>query len=133
MLECGDKAPDFSLPTVGDGEVSLSGELAQAERGVIVYFYPRAMTPGCTKQACDFRDSWQALTEAGYRVIGVSPDKVERLAKFTERDSLNFPLASDVDHTVMEAYEVWGEKKNYGKVTVVSCCVSCEVNDKCRL
>lgn len=117
MLEVGDVAPDFVLPGI-DGEVSLAQELAAAEKGVVVYVYPRAMTPGCTTQACDFRDSLNSLRAAGYRVIGMSPDKPEKLAKFAERDSLNFPLASDTDHAVMEKYGAWGEKKNYGKVVV---------------
>ena len=117
MLEVGDVAPDFVLPGI-DAEVSLAKELAAAEKGVVVYVYPRAMTPGCTTQACDFRDNLNSLRSAGYRVIGISPDKPEKLAAFAERDSLNFPLASDPEHAVMEQYGAWGEKKNYGKVVV---------------
>jgi peroxiredoxin Q/BCP len=83
---------------------------------VIVYFYPAAMTPGCTKQACDFTDSLAALQAAGYEVLGISPDKPEKLAKFRERDSLTIRLLSDVDKTVMQAYGAYGEKKLYGKV-----------------
>ena len=107
-------APDFTLPT-HNGKVHLSEELDKADKGVVVYFYPKAMTPGCTKEACDFRDSENSLKSAGYRVIGISPDKVEALEKFTERDNLNFPLASDQDRAVMEGYGAYGEKMNYGK------------------
>lgn len=114
-LEVGDKAPEFQLPTL-DGEVSLADLLAKATQGVVVYFYPRASTPGCTKEACDFRDSLNSFKGSGYLVVGISPDKVAALQKFTDKESLNFPLASDVDHQVMEAYGAWGEKKNYGKV-----------------
>jgi peroxiredoxin Q/BCP len=82
---------------------------------VIVYFYPAAMTPGCTKQACDFRDSLGALVAAGFAVVGISPDKPAKLAKFVERDALTFPLLSDPDHAVLEAWGAWGEKSLYGK------------------
>lgn len=116
-LEVGQKAPLFSLQTP-EGEISLAQELAQAKSGVVVYFYPKAMTPGCTTQACDFRDSLNSLKAAGYTVIGVSPDKIESLEKFIDHDSVNFPLASDPDHSVMEAYGAWGEKQNYGKTVV---------------
>ena len=115
-IEAGQKAPDFSLPKHGGGTVSLSEELERANKGVIVYFYPRAMTPGCTTEACDFRDSENSLRSAGYTVIGISPDPVERLEKFVDKESLNFPLASDEDKSVMEAYGAFGEKKNYGKI-----------------
>ena len=114
-LAAGDIAPDFTLPTI-DGKVRLSEELEKAEKGVVVYFYPKAMTPGCTTEACDFRDSENSLKSAGYRVIGISPDKVESLEKFTNRDNLNFPLASDPDREVMKAYGAYGEKMNYGKL-----------------
>lgn len=113
-LNPGDQAPTFTLPTA-DGEVSLADELASAERGVIVYFYPQAGTPGCTKEACDFRD---ATKLDGYTVIGVSPDSVEALRAFAADQSLDFILASDEDHSVMEAYGAWGEKKNYGRTYV---------------
>lgn len=116
QLEVGNVAPDFRLQTIGGQEVSLSEELEKSEAGVIVYFYPRAMTPGCTKEACDFRDSENSLKSAGYTVIGISPDKVESLQKFTDKESLNFPLASDPDRAVMEAWGAFGEKKNYGKI-----------------
>ncbi len=111
-LAVGDTAPDFSLPTHEGSTFELS-----AHRGehVIVYFYPAAMTPGCTTQACDFRDSLSSLQSAGYQVVGVSPDSPAKLAKFAERDALTFPLASDPDHSTLEAYGAWGEKQNYGK------------------
>ncbi len=82
---------------------------------MIVYFYPAAMTPGCTKQACDFRDSLDSLKAAGYEVLGISPDKPAKLAKFRERDALTFPLLSDPDKAVLTAYGAFGEKKLYGK------------------
>ncbi|MCX6395456.1 MAG: thioredoxin-dependent thiol peroxidase [Propionibacteriales bacterium] len=111
-LAPGDTAPDFSLPT-DTGTVTL-----QDLRGkkVIVYFYPSAMTPGCTKQACDFSESLNTLESAGYTVVGISPDKPEKLAKFRERDALTITLASDADKSVMTAYGAYGEKKLYGKV-----------------
>jgi peroxiredoxin Q/BCP len=84
-------------------------------RSTVVYFYPAASTPGCTKQACDFRDSLAALQHAGYEVVGISPDPVDKLAKFATEEGLDFPLLSDPDHAVAEAYAAWGEKKNYGK------------------
>ncbi|MFL6060910.1 MAG: thioredoxin-dependent thiol peroxidase [Marmoricola sp.] len=112
-LSPGDTAPDFDLATDSGGSVSLSGLRGQK---VIVYFYPAAMTPGCTKQACDFTDSLNSLEAAGYTVVGISPDKPEKLAKFRERDSLKITLASDADRSVMTAYGAYGEKKLYGKV-----------------
>ena len=112
-LAPGDPAPDFTLPTDDGGTVSLAGLRG---RKVIVYFYPAAMTPGCTKQACDFTDSLDSLSAAGYTVVGISPDKPEKLAKFRERDSLRITLASDTDKSVMGAWGAFGEKKLYGKV-----------------
>ena len=111
-LSPGDTAPDFTLPTDTGEEVSLSGLRG---RKVIVYFYPAAMTPGCTKQACDFTDSLDSLKGAGYEVIGISPDKPAKLAKFRERDHLTITLASDEDRSVMTSYGAFGEKKLYGK------------------
>lgn len=112
-LEVGDKAPAFTLLDADGKKVSLSSHKG---RKVIIYFYPAAMTPGCTKQACDFRDSLAELNEAGLDVIGISPDKPEKLAKFRERDGVNFPLLSDPDKTTLTAYGAFGEKKLYGKI-----------------
>ncbi|WP_193608332.1 thioredoxin-dependent thiol peroxidase [Nocardioides lijunqiniae] len=112
-LSPGDAAPDFTLTDDAGSEVSLSGLRG---RKVIVYFYPAAMTPGCTKQACDFTDSLDSLQAAGYEVLGISPDKPEKLAKFREKDGLTIPLLSDADKAVMTAYGAFGEKKLYGKV-----------------
>jgi len=114
-LAPGDQAPDFTLLDADGKEVSLSS--FRGER-VIVYFYPAAMTPGCTKQACDFRDSLASLNSAGITVLGISPDKPAKLARFREKEGLTFPLLSDADHAALEAYGAWGEKKLYGKVTV---------------
>jgi peroxiredoxin Q/BCP len=111
-LEPGAPAPDFTLTSDTGEQVSLSGLRG---RKVIVYFYPAAMTPGCTKQACDFTDSLDALRGEGYEVLGISPDKPEKLAKFRERDSLTITLLSDPDKAVLEAYGAFGEKKMYGK------------------
>jgi len=112
-LQPGDLAPDFSLPNdVGD-TVTLSKLRGQR---VIVYFYPAAMTPGCTKQACDFSDSIDRLKSEGYTVLGISPDKPEKLAKFRERDGLTITLLSDVDKDVLRAWGAFGEKKLYGKI-----------------
>ncbi|HEX6514230.1 MAG TPA: thioredoxin-dependent thiol peroxidase [Nocardioidaceae bacterium] len=113
-LSPGDPAPDFTLPTDTGETVSLSGLRG---RKVIVYFYPAAMTPGCTKQACDFTDSLESLRAAGYEVLGVSPDKPEKLAKFRERDALTITLLSDPEKEVLQAYGAFGEKTLYGKVT----------------
>lgn len=113
-LGVGEEAPDFTLSTP-EGDVTLRHATQQAERGVIVYFYPRAMTPGCTTQACDFRDNLNSFASAGYTVIGVSPDSVEKLVSFAEKYSLNYVLASDENHEVMDAWGAWGTKKNYGK------------------
>ncbi|HZE39668.1 MAG TPA: thioredoxin-dependent thiol peroxidase [Stackebrandtia sp.] len=112
-LQPGDTAPDFDLPTADGDRLALS-DLKGAK--VILYAYPAAMTPGCTKQACDFRDSLASLQAAGYRVVGISPDKPEKLAKFVERDALTFPLVSDVDKNVLTAYGAFGEKKSYGRL-----------------
>mgnify|MGYP000845803394 FL=1 len=116
-LEIGCKAPDFTAETT-QGTLSLSDLLAASSRGVVVYFYPKASTPGCTKEACDFRDSLASLQGAGYSVIGVSADSMAALERFTEKQSLTFPLASDPEHEILEAYGAWGEKKNYGRTYV---------------
>jgi peroxiredoxin Q/BCP len=112
-LQPGDTAPEFDLPTADGGRVNLK---ALRGRKVILYAYPSAMTPGCTKQACDFEESLASFSEEGYQIVGISPDKPEKLAKFIERDSLTFPLMSDVDKSVLTAYGAFGEKKNYGKI-----------------
>ena len=111
-LEVGDKAPAFSLPDADGNTVKLSDFKG---RKVIVYFYPAASTPGCTKQACDFRDSLAELNEAGLDVIGISPDKPEKLAKFRDTGRLTFPLLSDPDRKVLTAWGTFGEKTMYGK------------------
>ncbi|MET3809148.1 thioredoxin-dependent thiol peroxidase [Arthrobacter sp. UYEF3] len=108
----GDTAPDFQLLDSTGREVGLEDFRG---RSTVVYFYPAAATPGCTKQACDFRDSLSALRAAGCDVVGISPDPVEKLAKFAAAEGLSFPLLSDPDHAVAEAYAAWGEKKNYGR------------------
>ena len=111
-LAVGDKAPAFSLPDADGNTVALSDF---AGRKVIVYFYPAASTPGCTKQACDFRDSLAELNEAGLDVVGISPDKPEKLAKFRDAEGLTFPLLSDPDKKVLTAWGAFGEKSMYGK------------------
>jgi thioredoxin-dependent peroxiredoxin len=112
-LQPGDDAPDFTLSDDRGDRVTLS-ELRG--RKVIVYFYPAAMTPGCTKQACDFTDSLDALQAAGYTVVGISPDQPAKLAKFRERDGLTITLLSDPDRQVLTRWGAYGEKKLYGKV-----------------
>jgi peroxiredoxin Q/BCP len=112
-LEPGSAAPDFSLLDQDGSRLSLAD--LRGEK-VVLYFYPAAMTPGCTTQACDFRDSLGSLQGAGYRVIGISRDEPSKLAAFRERDGLTFTLLSDPDHAVHAAYGAWGEKMNYGKV-----------------
>jgi peroxiredoxin Q/BCP len=114
-LAVGDVAPAFTL-TDGDGkEVSLSDFEGKK---VVVYFYPAAMTPGCTTEACDFRDSLTRLQRNGYQVVGVSPDQPDKLAKFAAQEHLTYPLLSDPDRKVLEAYGAWGEKSLYGKTVV---------------
>ncbi len=112
-LSPGDTAPEFTLSDDAGKDVALGDFLG---RKVIVYFYPAAMTPGCTKQACDFTDSLDSLQAQGYEVVGISPDKPAKLAKFRERDNLTITLLSDPDKTVMKEYGAYGEKKLYGKV-----------------
>ncbi len=113
-LSAGDTAPEFSIETT-TGTKTLSELCKEATKGVIVYFYPKAGTPGCTKEACDFRDNLNSLRGAGYTVIGISPDSLSSLAKFAAKEDLNFLLGSDPDHQIMTEWGVWGEKKNYGK------------------
>lgn len=116
-LEVGQRAPGFTLETT-KGALSLADALERSGEGVVVYFYPKAATPGCTKEACDFRDSLASLQGAGYSVIGVSADSMAALERFSEKQSLTFPLASDPEHHVLEAYGAWGDKKNYGRTYV---------------
>ena len=114
-LAPGDPAPDFTLSDADGSQVSLS---ALAGQRVIIYFYPAAMSPGCTKQACDFRDSRNDLSDAGFAVLGISPDSPAKLAKFREKEGLTFPLLSDPDRQVLTAYGAYGEKMMYGKKSV---------------
>jgi thioredoxin-dependent peroxiredoxin len=111
-LSTGDPAPDFTLPSDDGSTVTLSDLRG---RKVIVYFYPAAMTPGCTTQACDFTESQSSLRDAGYDVLGISPDAPGKLATFRTRDSLGITLLSDADRTVMKKYGAFGEKMLYGK------------------
>ena len=111
-LEPGQTAPEFTLTDHDGRAVSLSDFIG---RNLIIFFYPAAMTPGCTKEACDFRDSLARLERSGYDVVGISPDKPEKLARFAEKESLTYPLLSDGDRTVMDAYGAYGEKILYGK------------------
>jgi thioredoxin-dependent peroxiredoxin len=111
-LVSGDPAPEFTLPDADGNEVSLSDYRG---RKVVVYFYPAASTPGCTKQACDFRDNLAELNESGIEVIGISPDKPAKLAKFRDKEQLTFPLLADPDRTTLTAWGAFGEKKMYGK------------------
>ncbi|MDJ0356526.1 thioredoxin-dependent thiol peroxidase [Paenarthrobacter sp. PH39-S1] len=112
QLATGNEAPDFTLTNSTGKQVSLTDFRG---RKTVLYFYPAASTPGCTTEACDFRDNLNSLKSAGYEVVGISPDPEAKLAKFADAESLNFPLLSDQDHAVAEAYGAWGEKKNYGK------------------
>ena len=111
-LETQQPAPDFSLLDQDGNTVALKDF---AGRKLIIFFYPAAMTPGCTKEACDFRDSLAPLRAAGYEVVGISPDTPEKQKKFEEKESLTYPLLSDPDKAVMDAYGAWGEKSLYGK------------------
>jgi peroxiredoxin Q/BCP len=111
-LSPGDAAPAFTLPDADGKDVSL-GDFR--DRKVVVYFYPAASTPGCTKEACDFRDNLAELNDAGFAVVGISPDKPEKLAKFRDAEALTFPLLSDPSRSALEAYGAYGEKTLYGK------------------
>ncbi len=111
-LQPGDPAPSFTLPDQDGNPVSLADYRGKR---VVLYFYPAAMTPGCTKQACDFRDNLADFADAGLTVLGISPDKPEKLKKFAERDALTFPLLSDPDKQVLSEYGAFGEKMMYGK------------------
>jgi thioredoxin-dependent peroxiredoxin len=111
-LQVGDTAPAFSLTDADGNTVDLADFKG---RKVVVYFYPAASTPGCTKQACDFRDNLAELNDAGLDVVGISPDKPEKLAKFRDKEGLTFPLLSDPDRSVLTAWGAFGEKTMYGK------------------
>ena len=111
-LAPGDPAPDFTLPTDSGDTLALKDLRG---RKVVLYAYPAAMTPGCTTQACDFRDSLASLQAAGYEVVGISPDAPAKLATFRDRDAITFPLVSDQDKSVLTAYGAYGEKQMYGK------------------
>jgi len=108
----GTAAPEFTLPTADGSTLSLADLRG---RKVVLYAYPAAMTPGCTTQACDFRDSLSSLNKAGVDVVGISPDTPDKLARFVEHEGLNFPLVSDADRSVLTAYGAYGEKQNYGR------------------
>jgi peroxiredoxin Q/BCP len=114
-LEAGNKAPSFTLPDQNGKEISLSDF---AGKKVILYFYPAASTPGCTKQACDFRDNLGSLEKSGYVVLGVSKDSLAKLKKFVDSESLTFPLLSDPGLTVHNSYGTYGEKSMYGKTVM---------------
>lgn len=111
-LEPGDDAPYFSRPNHEGETVTLDD---YAGHRLVIYFYPAAFTPGCTTESCDFRDRRDALYGAGYEILGVSPDPVDKLADFRSEHDLTFPLLSDEDHAMAEAYGAWGTKMNYGK------------------
>jgi thioredoxin-dependent peroxiredoxin len=112
MLAEGDRAPDFTLPDQDGNDVSLAGLRGQT---VVLYFYPKADTPGCTKQACGIRDRSADYDAAGARVIGISPDSVDDVKRFAGKYSLDFTLLADADHSVADAYGTWGEKSMYGR------------------
>lgn len=112
QLQTGDSAPAFSRP---DHSGALVSKEDFAGKSVVIYFYPKAFTPGCTTESCDFRDNYAAFQEAGYEILGVSPDPVDRLEAFRAEHELPFPLISDVDHSMAAAFGAWGMKKNYGK------------------
>lgn len=111
-LETGNAAPFFSRLDQEGRDVTLDD---YAGHRLVIYFYPRVFTPGCTKESCDFRDRYQTFYDAGYEILGVSPDPVDKVARFKEEYELPFPLLADEDHAMAEAYGAWGIKKNYGK------------------
>lgn len=115
ILEPGQQAPNFSLQDQGGNTVKLS-ELRG--KRIVLFAYPQAMTPACTKEACEFQDATAPLEAAGYTVLGISPDDTEKLARFAERDSLEYPLLSDPDHRTLSKYGAYGEKQNYGRTYV---------------
>lgn len=111
-IAIGDRAPAFRLTADDGSKVGLSDFKG---RSLVVYFYPKAFTPGCTTQACDLRDRYERFVAAGYAVVGISPDAPDKLARFRQEHRLPFPLLSDPDHAVATAYGAWGTKKNYGR------------------
>jgi peroxiredoxin Q/BCP len=111
-IDVGDRAPAFRL-TSDDGSKVALGDFKG--RNLVVYFYPKAFTPGCTTQACDLRDDYDRFIAAGYAVVGISPDAPDKLARFRQEYRLPFPLLADTDHAVAAAYGAWGTKKNYGR------------------
>lgn len=111
-LNVGDKAPDFKMEATGGKELSLSDYKGKK---LVLYFYPKDDTPGCTKEACGFKDNMESITSTGAEVLGVSPDDLKSHDKFIAKYDLNFNLASDPDHTVAEVYGAWGEKNMYGR------------------
>lgn len=111
-IEAGDQAPDFTLFDHAGKQVALADFMGSH---LLLYFYPKAFTPGCTTQACDLRDRYDLFLDAGWRVVGISPDSVDKLAEFHAEYGLPFPLLSDEDHAVASAYDAWGIKKNYGR------------------
>jgi peroxiredoxin Q/BCP len=112
VIDAGDPAPSFQLPNQDGDPVSLAD---YAGKRLIVYFYPKAFTPGCTTQACDFRDNHQAFAGEGYQIVGISPDPIDRLAAFRDEHQLPFPVLSDPDHAVAIEFGAWGKKVNYGR------------------
>nr|WP_221442926.1 thioredoxin-dependent thiol peroxidase [Nocardiopsis algeriensis] len=115
-MEPGDTAPDFTLADADGNPVTLGKVLADTGKSVVLYFYPAAMTPGCTTQACDFRDNLREFDTAGFTVIGISPDEPAKLARFREKEGLTFTLLGDPGKETLRAYGAFGEKKNYGRV-----------------
>ena len=115
-LEPGDRAPDFTLTDANGNEVNLGKVLADTGKKVVLYFYPAAMTPGCTTQACDFRDNLRDFDSAGFTVLGISPDTTDKLVEFRDKEGLTFTLLSDPDKDTLRAYGAFGEKKNYGRL-----------------
>ncbi|MEV2279079.1 thioredoxin-dependent thiol peroxidase [Nocardiopsis sp. NPDC049922] len=115
-LEPGDQAPDFTLPDADGKPVTLSEVLASTGKSAVLYFYPAAMTPGCTTQSCDFRDNLRDFDSAGFTVLGISPDTTDKLAKFRDKEGLTFPLLGDPEKDTLRAYGAFGEKKNYGRL-----------------
>ncbi|WP_028647561.1 peroxiredoxin [Nocardiopsis sp. CNT312] len=115
-LAPGDQAPDFTLPDADGKPVTLSEVLAETGKNVVLYFYPAAMTPGCTTESCDFRDNLRDFDSAGFTVLGLSPDTPDRLAAFRDKEELTFPLLGDPEKETLRAYGAFGDKKNYGRL-----------------